>query len=245
MDGILGMKANPGKQLEMAVGEKVYLRVPVRTKLISATDNIVEVAREYLGHLVQPDDIVVVSEKAVAISQRRFYHVDEVKPSLLAKILSRFVRYSPAGANLRSPQAMELTMRQVGRLRVLVAAIIGGLGKLFGIRGLFYRICGEAASSIDAAWEYTIPPYQNCIVLGPENPQGVAQDLKAALGCEAAVIDANDLGVQVLGTSSSRVDEPLLVTLLQDNPLGQSAEQTPFGIIRAVTESELDLTSTG
>jgi len=230
---------NPGKQLERKVGQGLYLRIPVRTKLITATDDIADAAREFVASLVQPGDMVVVSEKAVAITQGRFYHVDEVKPSFLARLLARFVHYTPAGANLRDPKAMELTLREVGRLRALVGAIIGGIGKLFGIRGLFYRICGPKARSVDGAWEGTIPPYQKCIVLAPENPEGVAKRLKEVLGCEAAVIDANDLGIDILGVSSSSVDVALLKEIMRDNPLGQSREQTPFGIVRPFQEKQL------
>jgi len=232
---------NPGKQLEKQVGEQVYLRIPVKTKVIGATDEITDVAREYVAPQLEPDDVVVVSEKAVAITQGRFYHVDEVKPSLLARFLSRFVYNSPHGANLRCPKAMELTLREVGRLRVLVAAIVGGIGKLFGIRGLFYRICGPKARSVDGAWEGTIPPYQKCIVLAPENPGAVAERLSAALQCQAAVIDANDLGVDILGLSPGGMDADLLVEIMRDNPLGQSAEQTPFGIIRLAREEQAEV----
>lgn len=235
-----GIEPNPGKRLERKVGDKVYLRIPVKTKLITATDDIADVAREFVGPLVQPGDLVVVSEKAVAITQGRFYHVDEVKPSLLARLLARFVHYTPAGANLRDPKAMELTIREVGRLKILVAAIIGGIGKVFGIRGWFYRICGPKARSVDGAWEGTIPPYQKCIVLAPLNPELVAQRLKETLGCEAAVIDANDIGVDILGASSSSVDQALLVQIMKDNPLGQSAEQTPFGIVRLAEGEEVN-----
>lgn len=76
-------------------------------------------------------------------------------------------------------------------------------------------------------------------MLAPENPEKVAEQLKEALGCEAAVIDANNLGVNILGASSG-VDQALLLELLRDNPLGQSTEQTPFGIIRRVPEEELE-----
>lgn len=238
MDARLVTEPNPGKRLEMQVGEQVYLRIPVKTKVIGATDEIVDVAKEYVAPFVEPGDVVVVSEKVVAITQGRFYHVDEVKPSRLARFLSRFVYNSPHGANLRCPKAMELTIREVGRFRVLVAAVIGALGKLFGIRGLFYRVCGTKARSVDGAWEGTIPPYQKCIVLAPDNPQGVAEQLSVVLGCQAAVIDANDLGVDILGLTRGSLDAAQLAAILKDNPLGQSAEQTPFGIIRRAQEGQ-------
>ena len=69
MDGRLGM-ANQATVGNGGWGEGL-LRVPVRTKLISATDNIVEVAREYRAPS-STDDIVVVSEKLWPSTKRRF-----------------------------------------------------------------------------------------------------------------------------------------------------------------------------
>ena len=53
------------------------------------------------------------------------------------------------------------------------------------------------------------------------------------------MIDANDLGVNILGVSGPEVDIPLLERLLRDNPLGQSSERTPIGIIRQAEEVAL------
>ena len=48
-----------------------------------------------------------------------------------------------------------------------------------------------------------------------------------------AIVDANDIGVVVLG-SSDGVDRPLVRNLFRDNPLGQKSEQTPFALLRRV-----------
>ena len=53
------------------------------------------------------------------------------------------------------------------------------------------------------------------------------------LGVGVAVIDANDIGVNVLGVSSG-VDPALVESLLRDNPLGQGAQQTPVALLRPV-----------
>ena len=45
--------------------------------------------------------------------------------------------------------------------------------------------------------------------------------------------------IHILGVSGPEVDIPLLKKLLKDNPLGQSSEQTPIGIIRVVEEAAL------
>lgn len=233
------MGANPGKSLEIQIDSKWYLRLPIRTKIITKYDDIVQVVRESTSDLVQQGDLVVISEKVVAITQGRAFRLDEIKPSRLAKFLSKFVYKSPHGIGLGSPHTMELALREVGRFKILWASVVAALGKLFGIRGLFYRLCGEKARAIDGPCDYTIPPYNDYAVLGPERPDLVAQAVGAVLGCSVAIIDANDLGVNILGISDSSVDSVLLTKLLKDNPLGQSSEQTPIGIIRAIAEETL------
>ncbi len=227
------MQANPGKELELEIEGKKYLRVPVQTELIVATDDIVQVVNMHTEGLVQSGDLIVVSEKVVAITQGRAFRINEIKPSRLAVFLSRFVHKSPHGM----PQTMELAIREVGALKIIFASIVAAIGKLLGIKGLFYRICGPKARAIDGPCEYTIPPFNDYAVLGPKDPDLVARQIKQAVGCEAAVIDANDLGVNILGVSGPEVDIPLLERLLRDNPLGQSSERTPIGIIRQAEEA--------
>jgi hypothetical protein len=59
------------------------------------------------------------------------------------------------------------------------------------------------------------------------------RELAARLGVAVAIIDANDIGVNVLGVSAG-VDAALVASLLRDNPLGQGAQQTPVALIRPV-----------
>jgi F420-0:gamma-glutamyl ligase-like protein len=233
------MQANPGKQLTLEVEGKAYLRIPVQTGLIQATDSIIEVVKRYTEGSLQSGDLIVVSEKVVAISQGRAYRISEIKPSRLAIFLSRFVHKSPYGIGLGMPETMELAIREIGALKIIFASIVAAIGKLFGVKGLFYRICGPKARAIDGPCEYTIPPFNDYAVLGPKDPDLVARQIEEAVGAHVAVIDANDLGVNILGVSGPEVDITLLTRLLRDNPLGQSAEQTPIGIIRLQEEATL------
>lgn len=233
------MGANPGKELELEIKGQKYLRIPVQTDLIQSTDNIVEVVSKYTEGLVQKDDLVVVSEKVVAITQGRAFPIGEINPSRLAIFLSKFVHKSPHGIGLGMPETMELAIREVGALKIIFASIIGAIGKLLGIKGLFYRICGPKVRAIDGPCDITIPPFNEYAVLGPDDPDGVAREIKAKVNCHVAVIDANDLGVNILGVSGPEVDMALLEQLLKDNPLGQSSERTPLGIIRTAEAVEL------
>ncbi|MDP1159597.1 hypothetical protein, partial [Klebsiella variicola] len=77
--------------------------------------------------------------------------------------------------------------------------------------------------------------YNQAVVLGPERPREVAARLKALLGIdlEVAVVDINDLGGNILGSTMDKAGEKRLVAILKDNPLGQGHESTPLGIVRA------------
>jgi hypothetical protein len=62
----------------------------------------------------------------------------------------------------------------------------------------------------------------------------VAEHLAREIGVDIAIIDANDLGVNLLGVSEG-VDRAFVRAAFKDNPLGQSDEQTPMAIVRAVS----------
>ena len=108
--------------------------------------------------------------------------------------------------------------------------------KLFGRKGDFYRIAGDKARAIDGPTGGTIPPYNQAVVLGPERPREVAAHVKARLGgiAEVAVVDINDIGGNILGSTLDKAGERRLVRILGDNPLGQGHQSTPLGIVRAV-----------
>src|SRR3546814_12644764 len=103
------------------------------------------------------------------------------------------------------------------------------LFRSFGRKGDFYRIAGDKARAIDGPTSGTIPPYNKAVVLGPERPREVARHLKALLGgiAEVAVVDINDLGGNILGSTLDRAGAKRLVAILKDNPLGQGPQSTP------------------
>ena len=96
-------------------------------------------------------------------------------------------------------------------------------------------MAGYRARSIDGPCHNTIPPYNHYVVLGPLEPDKVARQIKERIGYDVCIVDANDLDVQILGTSSESIDKEQFARILKDNPLGQDAQQTPMGIIRKVS----------
>lgn len=208
-----------------------FIRIPIRTHIVTPEDDIVAVAQRYAGPLVRPDDLLFVSEKVVAITQGRAVPVSRIRVGWLARVLWRFVRQVPYGIGLRNPYSMQCAIEECGAARILLAAAVGALGKLVGRRGDFYRIAGVQAAAIDAPGTAGIAQFRDCVIKGPKDPDAVAQALADALGCRAAVVDVNDVGSAVLGCSAGTNPE-LVRRALRDNPLGQGAEQTPLGILR-------------
>lgn len=227
------IQPNEGKQLERVVGGVNYLRFPIKTHVIKPTDNIEDVVRQYLAELVQSGDIVAVSEKVVAITQGRSYPIKDIKPSWLAKLLVKFVFKPKWGIGLGSPWTMELALREAGAPRILFAALASAVTKPFGVRGVFYRVAGKNINAIDGPTPYTLPPYNEYAKLAPKDPDKVAEKLSEIIKAGVAIIDANDIGVQVLGASKG-IDIELIRELFKDNPLGQTTEQTPLCLIRKV-----------
>lgn len=220
------------KSPTIEVAGKSFLRLPVKTHIIVPEDDIVEVVRRYAGEQVQAGDIVFVSEKVVAITQGRAVPTDTIRVSWLAKLLWPRVRQVSYGVGLRNPYSMQCAIDECGAPRIMLAAAVGAVSKLLGRRGDFYRIAGVQAAAIDAPGTAGIERFRNCVIKAPKDPDRVAQSLADALGCAAAVVDVNDIDSAVLGCSRG-VDAEQVRLALKDNPLGQGAEQTPVGILRA------------
>lgn len=230
----MNLEPNKGKNLVIEVDGKKFERYPIRTKLITPEDKyIVKIIEEFAGKYVERGDIVFISEKSVAITQGRSYPIEKVKASGLAKFLSKFVTKTPIGIGLGSPQTMQLAIEEVGIIRILIASLIGATSKLFGIRGLFYIIAGHKARSIDGAVPYAIPPYNTHISKGPVDADRICNKISERLNCGVTIVDANDFGVNILGKTEN-IDARLIAKIIKDNPLGQSDEQTPVGIIREI-----------
>lgn len=225
---------NEGKQLVREVDGVLYERLPIRTHVITKDDTIEAVVQKYAVSHLKNDDILFISERVIAITQGRSIPIADIHPSWLANFLVRFVHKSPYGIGLGSPWTMELALREVGSIRILFGACIAAITKPFGIKGVFYRICGRKIAAIDGPCDYTLPPYNRCATLAPLDPTGVARRLKETIGHEVVIIDANDLGVDVLGVSSEKTQKKFIKEVFRDNPLGQSTEQTPLCVVRRV-----------
>lgn len=229
---------NPGKAIDIDVDGTTYQRLPVRTRLISMKDtDIIPLLEEYVTPYLRPDDVVYVSEKALTITQGRVVDMSTIEPSWLARILARNVGNNYGSSEFKgfghgTTIAMQLFIEEAGYVRIIFAAFMSAITRPFGIRGLFYRICGVRAKSIDCPMSFLILEYAHAAKLAPNDPDGAARKIRDALKCEAVILDANYRGAFSLGKSSRSISEEFIGKLFRDNPLGQSDEMTPFCIVR-------------
>jgi len=226
---------NENKNLVIEVDGARYLRMPIKTHVVTPEDDIGDVAKKYALPHIQKGDILFVSEKCTAASQRRAIPVDEIHPRNLAVILSDHVTKTPIGIGLGMPVTMEMAIQEVGTPRILLATVAGAVGRLFRKKGWFYVVAGRKAATIDGPADYVIPPYNRCVVLSPAEPDKTARGISKKIGIEAAIVDINDFGGEVMGASSDKVDREFIIKVLKDNPLGQTRQQTPMGLIRKIS----------
>jgi len=222
---------------EIKVNNKIYLRYPIKTHLIIKDDDLENIIEKYIINNINfknyKDNIIVMSERMVAITQGRLIHQDKIKASLLSKILIKFVKKWPNDPGFRNAKKMQLVIDICGAPTVLFAAFISSITKPFGIRGLFYKICGNQVSEIDGFAPGTIPPYDKYAVLGPKDPDKVCDNLAEKFNLQFAIVDANNIDVTVLGTSQNlQISKSELRLAFIDNPIGQGLEQTPICIVR-------------
>lgn len=207
---------------------------PCRTKLITKNDTIEDIVEVYVKKFLQKDDIVVIAESPLAITQNRAIPEEKIRIGYIARFLWRYVAKVPYGVGLRSPESMQCAVNESGSLRILIAAIASALTKPFGVKGIFYRVAGKKAAMIDAAHTTPIEPFERCVILGPDKPDGVAQRLKKRFCVEFAVMDINDIGGSWVIGNSGGIPVKRLEEIMKINPLGQGNEMTPLCIVRGL-----------
>lgn len=203
--------------------------LPIHTHLLSHIDHPVEVIKRYVLPHAQPGDVVTIGETPVALMQGRFRHPSEIRPGWVARRICYF--FLPT-SSLATACGMQSLVDIVGAGRVLAAFILGAFAKKFLNRpGMFYQLAGEQARLIDDVTG-TLPPYDQFVVLGPENPQQVVDQIQRETGLAAAIVDVNDLKAVKILAASPGVSRAFLEQALVSNPAGNADEQTPLVLIR-------------
>ncbi|MGB9662178.1 MAG: coenzyme F420-0:L-glutamate ligase [Moorellaceae bacterium] len=203
-------------------------KIPIRTHIITESDDIVEVARHYTYGIADRGDVIALAESVVAITQGRAILPETVRPGWMARFLCRF---PGKGGSLATPAAMQLAIREVGRIRILAGCAAAAVGRLLRKKGFFYIVAGRQLALIDDV-AGTMYPYERHIILGPRDPFKVVKAIKRATGAEAVIADVNDLGcVDIIGITNKEYLAAVREAL-KDNPFGNEDEQTPIVVLK-------------
>ena len=95
---------NPGKEEIIEVDGEKYRRLCIRTHVITDADKLTDVVMKYAAPFLEGSDVLFITEKAVACTQKRAIPMKDIHPRPLAKLLSRFVLKTPYGIGLGIPE---------------------------------------------------------------------------------------------------------------------------------------------
>lgn len=228
-------RANEGKSVTIEAMGRTWARHAIETHFVTVGESYIDLMEKYVKPLYQEGDILSMSEKVIAICQKRVVTEEELKPGFWAKLLSRFVHQTSAGPGMGLPIKMQFAINVCGLPKILWAAFRAAVDKLRGVHGTFYRIAGLEVSGLDGFYGEDIPEYEHMGVRVPENPAGVCDEIFEKTGIVSMIVDANDLNVEMLGHCSQlKESDEQLLDLIRDNPAGQDRQLTPFVLIRPV-----------
>jgi hypothetical protein len=213
-----------------------YMRYPIRVqRLIEFGESLEGVVNKFVKPHFQPGDWVAISEKIVSISQNLVQHISTIKVTWLARFITKGIRKHKTMTAWSRPEKVQLAIDIAGWWRVIPAAAIGAVGKVFGMRGVFWVIAGHRVSEIDGMIPEDMPPYTEWAVLPPPHPQKDCQMVEDKTGIPAVTADANFINVKILGVSKGAgLSKKLARLVLLDNPLGQGDKMTPFVLVRKI-----------
>lgn len=213
-----------------------YMRYPVRVpRLIGFGESMEGLLAEFVKPHFKAGDWVTVSEKMFSISQNLVRHISTIRVTWLARLITKGVKKHKTMTAWSRPEKVQLAIDIAGWWRIIPAAAIGAIGKIFGFRGVFWIIAGHRVSEIDGMIPEDMYPYTEWAVLPPPHPQKDCERVETATGMPVVTADANFINVKVLGVSKGvGLSKSLVRLVLLDNPLGQGNKMTPFVIVRKV-----------
>lgn len=212
-----------------------YDRFAIHTHFVQRRESQSELVRRYVLPLYKEGDVLAFTAKVMAMCTDNVKTKDEVHPGFWAKLLAPFAGINSTGVGMHEPYKLQLVIDICGLPRVLLAAFCSAVTKLFGKKGVFYKVCGHEVDGIDGLIDYDISfkEYVDYGILNPENPSGVCDEIYEKTGVKAMIIDASDIDCVILGKCRDvTLTDEQLCEIVRDNPAGQEGQCTPFILIR-------------
>ncbi len=211
-----------------------YDRYAIQTHFVQVGESQKDLVEKYVRPLYKEGDILSFGAKVMCMCVKSVRTRDEVKPGFWANFLWRFAGINHTGVGMHEPYKLQLVIDLVGLPRVLLAAFLSAITKPFGVKGVFYRVCGKGVGGIDGFYtRSSFELYHQLALINPENAEELCQELSQETGIPVILMDANDIQQDQLGKSSNTpLTDSQIQDAMADNPRGQGDELTPFILIR-------------
>lgn len=216
-----------------------FERLAIQTHFVKQGESYLQLIDKYVLPFYEKGDILSISEKVISMCQNNIVSKKDIKLGFWSKFLSKFASSNNRGIAMDEPYKLQLAINLAGLPRILLASICSAVTKLFGIKGVFYKIAGHDIDGIDGFYMHSsFEVYHDIALLNPKNPSKVCNEIENAFQVKCMIVDANDFGVNVLGKSKGieSLSNEFLISLVKDNPAGQSDELTPIILIKNVAD---------
>ena len=214
-----------------------YDRFAIQTHFVEVGEDASALLEKYVRPLYQEGDCVAITAKVMAMCTGNVKKMEDMKLGFFAKLMARFAGINSTGVGMHEPYKLQLVIDICGLPRVLLAVVCSAVTKLFGIHGVFYKVCGKGVGGIDGFYfRSSFDVYKQLALINPENPDELCDELFKETGIPVVLMDANDIDQNQLGKCD---DFPLTDEEIQDamadNPSGQGDELTPLILIRPLS----------
>ena len=213
---------------------KRYQRYAIQTHFVEVNESQAALVEKYVRPLYQKGDVLSFGAKVICMCTGNVRTRDEVKPGIFAKLMWRFAGINSTGVGMHEPYKLQLVIDMVGLPRVLLAAFLSAVTRPFGVKGLFYKVCGKGVGGIDGFYfRSSFKRYHELATINPPNPNELCDELAEETGIPVVLMDANDIQRDQLGKSKNfPLSDAQIQDAMRDNPSGQGDELTPLILIR-------------
>ena len=228
--------ANGSKNVEIETSTGVYLRHAIQTHFVEIGEDYIELVNRYVKPLYEEGDLLSISEKIIALCQKRVVYRKDMKISWLAKFLSRFaIQHNSAGIGVGECARCSSPSTSAGVEGPLWAAICAGFGKLVGKHGIFYDMVGMEVTGLDYFLSPMCSPSTATTASVFRKILGACKrnEIYEKTGVRAMIVDANDFTRDILGKGDN-VTSPTsnCVRSSAITPRVRDDQCTPFILIR-------------
>lgn len=215
---------------------KKYRRFAIQTHFVEVGESKTALVEQYVRPLYHQGDVLSFGAKVMCMCSGNVRTRDQVTPGFFAKLMWRFAGINSTGVGMHEPYKLQLVIDMVGLPRVLLAAFLSAVTRPFGVKGVFYRVCGKGVGGIDGFYfRSSFKRYHELATINPPNPDELCDELAEATGIPVVLMDANDIQRDQLGKSKNfPLTNEQIQDAMRDNPSGQGDELTPLILIRPV-----------